>query len=161
MTTPEFIASLSAEQNAALLVFRDELTAAHVTSMEEFRDAKAGEIADKTAEIERLTSALADKDAAHAAELERLQTEHAEVLTAAQGQPRPTGGVSKLTIMRRLGDKWPTLKGILSQLPELVQDAWLLAQEIRSDDPLFADNAEFLKSALNLTDEEFTALLTP
>ena len=70
-------------------------------------------------------------------------------------------GVSKLTIMRRLGDKWPTLKAALSTLPESVQDAWLLAQEIRADDELFLAYKETLKTLLDLTDEEFTALLTP
>lgn len=70
-------------------------------------------------------------------------------------------GVSKLTIMRRLGDKWPTLKAALSTLPEIVQDAWLLAQEIRADDELFLAYKETLKTILDLTDEEFTALLTP
>lgn len=75
-------------------------------------------------------------------------------------KPQPEG-VTKLTIMRRLGPKWPTLKAILASLPEDVQDAWTLAQEIRSDDPMFLANAGFLKTALDLTDAEFTALLTP
>jgi len=70
-------------------------------------------------------------------------------------------GVSKLTIMRRLGDKWPTLKAALSSLPEIVQDAWLLAQEIRADDELFLAYRETLKTLLDLTDDEFNALLTP
>ena len=70
-------------------------------------------------------------------------------------------GVSKLTIMRRLGDKWPTLKAALSTLPEIVQDAWLLAQEIRADDELFLAYKETLKTLLDLTDDEFNALLTP
>jgi len=70
-------------------------------------------------------------------------------------------GVSKLTIMRRLGDKWPTLKAALSTLPEIVQDAWLLAQEIRADDELFLAYKETLKTILDLTDDEFNALLTP
>jgi len=70
-------------------------------------------------------------------------------------------GVSKLTIMRRLGDKWPTLKAALSSLPEIVQDAWLLAQEIRADDELFLAYKETLKTLLDLTDDEFNALLTP
>ena len=71
------------------------------------------------------------------------------------------GGVTKLTIMRRLGDKWPTLKAALLTLPEIVQDAWLLAQEIRSDDELILTYGDTLKTLLDLTDEEFTALLTP
>jgi len=70
-------------------------------------------------------------------------------------------GVSKLTIMRRLGDKWPTLKAALSSLPEIVQDAWLLAQEIRADDELFLAYRDTLKTLLDLTDDEFNALLTP
>jgi flagellar biosynthesis chaperone FliJ len=70
-------------------------------------------------------------------------------------------GVSKLTIMRRLGDKWPTLKAALLTLPEIVQDAWLLAQEIRADDELILTYGDTLKGLLDLTDEEFSALLTP
>jgi polyhydroxyalkanoate synthesis regulator phasin len=70
-------------------------------------------------------------------------------------------GVSKLTIMRRLGDKWPTLKAALLTLPEIVQDAWLLAQEIRADDELFVAYKDTLQTLLDLTDEEFNALLIP
>ena len=70
-------------------------------------------------------------------------------------------GVSKLTIMRRLGDKWPTLKAALLTLPEIVQDAWLLAQEIRADDELFVAYKDTLQTLLDLTDDEFSALLTP
>ena len=70
-------------------------------------------------------------------------------------------GVSKLTIMRRLGDKWPTLKAALLTLPEIVQDAWLLAQEIRADDELILSYGDALKTLLDLTDEEFNALLIP
>jgi len=72
-------------------------------------------------------------------------------------------GVTKLTIMRRLEalNKWGTFKTILAQLSEQVQDGWSLAQEIKSDDPLFAANAAAFKGALSLTDAQFTALLTP
>ena len=70
-------------------------------------------------------------------------------------------GISKLTIMRRLGDKWPTLKAALLTLPEIVQDAWLLAQEIRADDELFVAYKDTLQTLLDLTDEEFNALLIP
>ena len=70
-------------------------------------------------------------------------------------------GISKLTIMRRLGDKWPTLKAALLTLPEIVQDAWLLAQEIRADDELILSYGDALKTLLDLTDEEFNALLIP
>lgn len=71
--------------------------------------------------------------------------------------------ISKLTLMERLValDKWDLFKTILIQLPALEQDAWNLAQSIRSDHPLFPAHAGTFKSALSLTDEEFTALLTP
>ena len=38
-------------------------------------------------------------------------------------------------------------------------DEWLIAQDIRADDPIFIQNAASLKNALDLTDEEFNALL--
>jgi hypothetical protein len=69
--------------------------------------------------------------------------------------------ISKLTLMRRLSalGKWSAFKTLLAQLPETTQDAWTLAQAIRADDPLFAANAQTIKAALNLTDEQFDALL--
>ena len=85
----------------------------------------------------------------------------AEELAARIPAPPEIIGASKLTIMRRLGPKWATLKAILASLPDDVQDAWNLAQEIKSDDPLFVANSAFLQAALELTEEEFTALLTP
>ena len=72
-------------------------------------------------------------------------------------------GVTKLTIMRRLQElgKWTMFKGLLAQLPEDTQDAWSLAQEIHDDDPMFLTYADGIKLSLDLTDEQFTALLTP
>lgn len=84
-----------------------------------------------------------------------------EELAARIPAPPEIIGVSKLTIMRRLGPKWATLKAILASLPDDVQEAWNLAQEIKSDDPLFVANSAFLQAALELTEEEFAALLTP
>ena len=116
-----------------------------LTSQVESLTSDRGEL---TSQVETLTSQL-DTANARIAELEAVPEEPVIV------------GVSKLTIMRRLGDKWPTLKAALSTLPESVQDAWLLAQEIRADDELFLAYKETLKTLLDLTDEEFTALLTP
>lgn len=82
-------------------------------------------------------------------------------LASANFEGNPTYGVSKLTIMRRLGDKWPTLKAALATLPESVQDAWSLAQEISIKDELFVAYRAQLQIILDLTDEEFTTLLTP
>lgn len=113
------------------------------------------------AAVAALAAQLAAKDEAHAAAIAQIHASHELALDEARGIPRPTGAVTKLTIMRRLGPKWATLKAILASLPDDVQDAWTLAQEIRADDPLFAANAAFLQAELELTEEEFTALLTP
>jgi hypothetical protein len=71
--------------------------------------------------------------------------------------------ITKLTLMRRLDalGKWGAFKSIMAQMPEVIQDAWDLALEIKSDDPLFVANAEYLKEALDLTDEEFESILNP
>jgi FtsZ-binding cell division protein ZapB len=74
-------------------------------------------------------------------------------------QPIPAYGVSKLSIMRRLGDKWPTLKAALATLPETVQDSWTLALGISADDPLFIEFRPQLIEILEMTEEEFDALL--
>jgi hypothetical protein len=82
------------------------------------------------------------------------------VLEAYEHQSMPVE-VSKLTLMRRLDalGKWGAFKALLSQLPEIAQDAWTLAQAIRADDPIFVTYAETIKASLGLTDEQFTALL--
>jgi hypothetical protein len=116
-----------------------------LTSQVETLTSERGEL---TSQVETLTSQLETANA-RIAELEAVPEEPVVL------------GVSKLTIMRRLGDKWPTLKAALLTLPEIVQDAWLLAQEIRADDELFVAYKDTLQTLLDLTDEEFTALLTP
>ena len=128
------------ELNSSLLAQVEPLTTE--------RDTLKGRVETLTGEKESVQSQLETANA-RIAELEAVP--EVEVV----------GGVSKLTIMRRLGDKWPTLKAALSSLPELVQDAWLLAQEIRADDELILTYGDTLKGLLDLTDEEFTALLTP
>ena len=69
--------------------------------------------------------------------------------------------VTKLTIKRRLDTlgKWEAFKALLAQMPA-IKDEWDLAQEISADDPMFKSNAEQLKIALSITDEEFNSLLS-
>lgn len=92
---------------------------------------------------------------------EELALTHAEYLVDS-AIPAPVE-ISKLTLMRRLDalGKWPAFKELLLQLPEITQDAWALAQSIRSDDPLFVEAAPAIKGALSLTDEQFDGLLLP
>ena len=78
-----------------------------------------------------------------------------------EAEPVKIEGVPKLTIKRRLGAKWATLRAIIATLPEDTQDEWNLAQVIEADDPIFVANSAFLQAALELTEEEFAALLTP
>ena len=115
--------------------------------------------------LAELGALLPSVEIAAIAEIDRLKSQHAAEIAELQGQPRPTGGVTKLTIKRRLDalgpEKWPTLKAALSTFPESLQDEWTLAQEIRFDDPMFESNAAAFKVLLDLTDEQFTALLTP
>ena len=115
-----------------------------------------------TARVESLESQLATAQG-EASNVPNLQSQLDTALARiAELEAVPAvGGVTKLTIMRRLGEKWPTLKVALLTLPEIVQDAWLLAQEIRADDELILTYGETLKGLLDLTDEEFTDLLTP
>jgi hypothetical protein len=129
--------------NAELTTLADQLdtAAARVESLESQLATAQGEASN----VPNLQSQL-DTALARIAELEAVPA---------------VGGVTKLTIMRRLGEKWPTLKVALLTLPEIVQDAWLLAQEIRADDELILTYGETLKGLLDLTDEEFTDLLTP
>lgn len=69
--------------------------------------------------------------------------------------------VTKLVLMRRLGERWPTLKAVLQQMPETVRDSWDLAQEIDPADGLFNARKAALQAALGLSDSEFNALFAP
>lgn len=69
--------------------------------------------------------------------------------------------VTKLMIMERLGEKWPVLKAVLSTMPEMVQDAWTLAQEINPNHGLFLEHKAALQAALGLSDAEFNGLFAP
>ena len=97
------------------------------------------------------------------ARVAELEKELANTIATGGGQnDMPVMGVTKLTIKRRLDalGKWETFKAILAQAPEAVQDEWTLAQEIRSDDPMFTANRDAFRTALGLTDEDFDKLLT-
>ena len=80
----------------------------------------------------------------------------------ANGLPNPPAPrtQSKLTIMLRLDamGKWANFKAVLATLPEIVQDAWLLAQDIREDNPLFVANKPALLAAITMTDAQLSSL---
>lgn len=67
---------------------------------------------------------------------------------------------TKLQIMLKLEamGKWTTFKAVMGQMPEIVQDAWNLAQEINESDPMFSANKEALKAALGITEEQLNSL---
>ena len=67
---------------------------------------------------------------------------------------------TKLKIMLKLNDmgKWETFKTVLSSMPQIVQDAWNLAQEISEQDPLFVANKDAFLAALGITVEQFWSL---
>jgi hypothetical protein len=67
--------------------------------------------------------------------------------------------LSKLTLKRRLEElgKWDAFKTILQASP--AWDDFLLAQVVRTDDPVFTTQAPALKAALGLTDEQFNSLI--
>tara|TARA_R110000772_G_scaffold268565_2_gene396216 strand:- start:1036 stop:1734 length:699 start_codon:yes stop_codon:yes gene_type:complete len=176
----EIIGALNASllaQVAPLTKDRDDLTAQVETLTSERdgltteRDGLTGQVASLTTERDTVKTerdtVTSERDAL-LAQVESL-TAQIESMTKAQEvidlepiapQPIPTYGVSKLTIMRRLGGKWPTLKAALATLPETVQDSWTLALEISANDPLFVEFRPQLMAILEMTEEEFDALLT-
>ena len=134
------VASLTTERDT-VKTERDTVTSERDAVTSE-RDGLLAQVDALTAQVESLTKAQ-----------EVIELEPVEPL------PIPTYGVSKLSIMRRLGDKWPTLKAALATLPETVQDSWTLALGISADDPLFVEFRPQLMSILEMDEEEFDSLL--
>lgn len=77
-------------------------------------------------------------------------------------RPAPARTLSKLTLTRRLRDlgKEDAFWTILTAQPVLYRE-FILAQELRTDDPMFTSQAPQLKAALGLTDGQFNALIAP
>ena len=165
-----------AETETAHTKERDDLTA-QVETLTSERDGLTTERDGLTGQVARLTTerdtVKTERDTVTSerdgllAQVDAL-TAQVESLTKAQEvielapitpQPIPAYGVSKLSIMRRLGDKWPILKAALATLPETVQDSWTLALGISADDPLFVEFRPQLMSILEMDEEEFDSLL--
>jgi hypothetical protein len=66
--------------------------------------------------------------------------------------------ITKLTLKERFDalGKWEAFKAVLTSLG--LWDDFILAQDIRTDHPLFIAHAAALKVALELTDEQFATL---
>ena len=111
----------------------------------------------RAVDVATLNGLAPDINADFLSQIEDLQLQ----VSASKSTGNPIRGVSKLTIMRRLGDKWPTIKAALASLPESVQDSWMLAQEISLKDELFVSYRDQIQTILDLTDEELITLLTP
>lgn len=81
----------------------------------------------------------------------------------ARNVPTPVRRQTKLNIMRKLVElgKWEQFKLLLGALPPLAQDAWDLAQEISSSDPMFVQNREAVMAGLGLTSEQLDSLFLP
>jgi len=88
--------------------------------------------------------------------------EEIEAAAAAAPVVVPARTLSKLTITRRLRElgKEDDFWAILTAQPVLYRE-FILAQELRTDDAMFTVQAPQLKAALNLTNDQFNALLAP
>jgi hypothetical protein len=77
-------------------------------------------------------------------------------------EPPAPREVSKLTITRRLRElgKEDAFWALLEASPVLYRE-FVLAQSVRTDDPMLTTQAPLLKQALILTDAQFDALLAP
>ena len=145
---------------ADLLIIGDSVAAGYVAQITALESAHVTKIAEIEAQKKEQIASL---ESAHAAAIAKMQEDHATALATAIPAPQPAAHISKLTLMHRLNalGKWPAFKSLLTHLPEIVQDAWHLAQSISPADPLFVDAAPQIKAALELTDEQFDTLLFP
>lgn len=100
-------------------------------------------------------------------ELAAVETAYAEDIELFTNPPQPESPpvpvreIPKLVLMRRLEalGKWEQFKALLAAQPTL-DDAFWLAQTLMTDDPLFVQYAPVLKAQLEMTDEQFDALLS-
>jgi hypothetical protein len=88
--------------------------------------------------------------------------EEIEAAALTAQEPVKACTLSKLVLTRRLRDigKEDAFWAILTAQPILYRE-FILAQELRTDDPMFTSQAPILKAALGLTDEQFTNLIKP
>ena len=98
--------------------------------------------------------------AAHKAERDAYAT-WKEAQDAAAPQPEPVRVLSKLAIRRQLRewDKEDAFDAMLAAFPHAKTD-WDDAMEIRTSDPLFAENKDAFKAVLALSDEQFSTLMS-
>jgi hypothetical protein len=75
----------------------------------------------------------------------------------------PVQGVTPLVIIERIVaiGSWETFEAALAAFPSYVEKSFYAATDIKTDHPLFVTYGAQFKTALGLTDEQFTALLTP
>lgn len=68
--------------------------------------------------------------------------------------------ITKLTLMRRLDalGKWTTFKTVIGQMPQIVQDAFDLCNELSEDDPLLVQNRPAFIQALGITGDQMDSL---
>tara|TARA_R110000796_G_scaffold173868_1_gene290840 strand:- start:25932 stop:26489 length:558 start_codon:yes stop_codon:yes gene_type:complete len=152
--------ALSAEDWPALAADVNALLSGRILELE-----TEAETAKSEAEAAK-AEATSSKSEAEAAKADRARVQAELDALLAEPVVEEVVGVTKLAIKRRLDalevpGKWKTLKTVLTQLSEDVQDEWELAQNIQADDPLFLANAEALQVALDLTPEQMAALLQP
>jgi hypothetical protein len=146
------------------LILDGASTVAQVENIERILDDDGGLVASKVLPAETLALPLSEEilGAANAALLAQISELQSQLATA-QGQETPSGGVTPLTLIMRIVEmeKWPIFEATLGTLPSYVEKAFYAAATIEESHPLFLAYGSEFKALLDLTDEEFSALLTP